>query len=69
MNWDDFKNSATISNYLREIETDIKCPTCGKNIYMRTDVVLTTCPEQYCYFCKCGWDGTSFRKWTGVSPV
>lgn len=41
-------------------ETDIDCPECGKKIFKRTDIVLTTYPEQYQYECECGWVGYAF---------
>lgn len=45
-------------------KTNIICPECGKYIYMDTTVVLTSNPEQYVYWCSCGWEGHSTRKWT-----
>lgn len=39
--------------------TDIDCPECGKKIFRRTDIVLTSYPPQYKYECECGWNGTS----------
>ena len=37
--------------------TNIDCPVCGKKIYKRTDIVLTSYPAQYQYECECGWVG------------
>lgn len=37
--------------------TQIACPECGKRIYRRTNLVLTTYPPMHLYFCKCGWKG------------
>lgn len=38
-------------------KTDIDCPRCGKKIFKRTDIVLTSNPPQYQYECECGWVG------------
>lgn len=66
MEWDDFSRSISNSDMFKnKVETDIKCPKCGKNIFMRTDIVLTTYPEQYQYECDCGWSGSSFERWSG----
>lgn len=43
------------------IQTDIECPRCGGKIYKRTDIVLDTYPQQYCYECDCGWTGYARR--------
>lgn len=40
--------------------TDIECPKCGKLVYKRTDIVLTSYPAQYQYECDCGWIGYAF---------
>lgn len=64
MKWNDFTGIKIGDSRLEE-ETTIECPNCGKNIYLRKDVVLTTYPPQFGYFCKsCGWVGTSFVKWS-----
>ena len=64
MNWDKFKYSDFMKEqFSNTLLTDIECPNCGKPIYMRTDIVLTSYPVQYSYFCKCGWTGTSHMKW------
>ena len=42
----------------RYTPVDVKCPECGKHLYKRTDIVLTSYPPQYQYECKeCGWVG------------
>lgn len=58
MKWDEFqKYFPDISN--KEL-TEIECPKCGKHIWRRTDIVLTTYPPQYVYECECGWSGTAY---------
>ena len=60
MKWDDYQKTAPMWEELysnREI-TEIDCPVCGKKIYRRTDIVLTSLPPQYRYECDCGWTGT-----------
>ena len=37
--------------------TNIECPKCGKKLWKRMDIVLTSYPEQYQYECDCGWIG------------
>lgn len=62
MEWNEFKNQAPLEVYFTNKEkTDIKCPECGKYIYRRTDIVLTSYPAQYQYECDCGWVGYAFR--------
>lgn len=61
MEWEKFKimnqkEYYCINNSNREI-TDIDCPKCGKKIYVRTDIVLTSYPPQRQYECDCGWVG------------
>lgn len=42
--------------------TDIECPKCGKKLWRRMDIVLTSYPEKYQYECDdCGWIGYSSR--------
>lgn len=61
MKWEDFKRErhekGQILNYAEQ--TNIECPECGKRVFRRTDVVLTSHPPQYGYFCECGWRGTA----------
>lgn len=37
------------------------CPECGLELH-QDNIVLTTYPAQYCYFCDCGFRTTSFQK-------
>ena len=37
------------------------CPECGLELHM-DNVVLTTYPAQYCYYCDCGFHTTSSQK-------
>lgn len=39
---------------------DIVCPICGKKIFKRTDIALTSYPAQYQYECECGWVGYAY---------
>ena len=65
MNWEEFKEYGYSNpTYPNMIETDISCPVCGRSIYMRTDIVLTSFPAQYQYECKCGWIGYAFTEWS-----
>ena len=40
-------------------KTDIECPKCGKQVYRRLDLVLTSNPPKTQYECDCGWVGYS----------
>lgn len=58
MTWEEFKKQySETSSYTNLKETDIDCPRCGKKIFKRLDIVLTSYPAQYQYECKCGWIG------------
>ena len=59
MTWQEFKRKvATEELFATIVPTNITCPECGKYIWKRTDVVLTTYPPQYRYECyNCGWFG------------
>lgn len=57
MKWKDFINNKNQSWQIQGlVKTDIECPECGRNIYKRTDVVLSCLPPKYEYKClECGW--------------
>lgn len=64
MKWSEIENDIpdeifSISN--RE-KTNIECPKCGKYIYRRTDIILTSYPPKYQYECDCGWVGSAYAK-------
>lgn len=64
MKWSEIENDIpdeifSISN--RE-KTNIECPKCGKYIYRRTDIILTSYPPKYRYECDCGWVGSAYAK-------
>ena len=67
MTWEDFIQQSYRSvdeNIIMNREpTTILCPKCGRMIYRRTDIVLTTYPLQYQYECVCGWVGYSNNRW------
>lgn len=58
MKWDEFRKQCLETDVVtnRE-ETNIECPKCGRKLFKRTDIVLTTYPAQYQYECNCGWIG------------
>ena len=62
MDWNDFKKYFPPQEiFERREKTDINCPECGKQIYRRTDIVLTSYPAQYQYECDCGWIGYAYH--------
>lgn len=60
MKWEDFKKEKDDIPQTLQL-TDIECPKCGKKIFRRTDVVLTTFPPMYKYECRCGWTGCAYK--------
>ena len=64
MTWEEFKNKRYAIQELPIVtKTDIDCPNCGKKLYFRNDIVLTSFPAQYQYECPCGFIGYSHAKW------
>lgn len=62
MKWEEYKNKIQLNlNFEKREQVDVQCPNCGKNIYKRLDIVLTSYPEQYQYECDCGWVGYSYQ--------
>lgn len=61
MKWEEHQKRMPMEQeFPNRILTDIECPKCGKKIWKRTDIVLTSYPAQYQYECECGWVGYSF---------
>lgn len=69
MTWDEFKTWSTNSYNPRDayVETTIKCPICGKNIYLDNAVILTSNPPQHRYVCDCGWCGYAYHGLTKIN--
>ena len=61
MKWEQFKRMN--NRYTNKVLTNIECPKCGKNLFQRTDMILTSYPEQYQYECECGFVGYSPVQW------
>lgn len=62
--WEDFeKIYPETSAFTNLVQTNIECPKCGKLLFERTDIVLTSYPSQYQYDCACGFVGYSHRDW------
>ena len=59
MKWEDIRPEYyRMENY---VETDVECPDCGEHLRKRTDIVLTSYPAQYHYYCpKCGFEGVNY---------
>ena len=62
MTWEDYEKLRPIMSeaFKRITQVDVKCPKCGKKIWRRNDIVLTSYPAQYQYECECGWVGYAF---------
>ena len=64
MKWEDYKNRMPQEPiFLDKVRTNIECPRCGKELFFRNDIVLTTYPAKYQYECVCGFVGYSHAKW------
>ena len=60
MTWEEFEKMNQKEYYIDDSKrkiTNIDCPTCGKKIYVRTDIILTSYPPKSQYECDCGWVG------------
>lgn len=64
MKWEEFeKMYLETQAYTNRKKTDVECPKCGKPLWERTDIVLTSWPAQYQYECDCGFVGYSHVQW------
>ena len=60
MTWEEFEKANVRVGCLdlpKRMKTGIECPKCGKELYVRTDIVLASNPPQSQYECDCGWVG------------
>lgn len=64
MKWEQLLDEQMANNYNGQIQTDIECPECGRQIYLDTTIVLTSYPCKYKYWCSCGWSGTAHIRWS-----
>ena len=63
MKWEEFLDENIESLYNGQVQTDIVCPKCGRNIYLDNTIILTSYPAKYKYWCSCGWGGYAPNKW------
>ena len=62
MKWEEHVMKTPPQEYFQNRkQTDIECPICGKKLWKRMDIILTTYPEKYQYECDCGWVGYAFN--------
>lgn len=62
MRWEDFvqKQEAKKELMVGMRKVDIQCPECGKDIFLLTNIILTSYPPKNSYICKnCGWGGSA----------
>lgn len=57
MKWEDFVTAKEKIVYRDAERVDIQCPKCGKDIWVKTNVILASYPPKRSYFCECGWSG------------
>ena len=70
MKWEQFERMGPYTQeFTNKVLTDIECPKCGKNLFQRTDIVLTSHPAQYQYECECGFIGYSLHNGIKVGEV
>ena len=60
MKWSEIENYIPDDIFSNREKTNIECPKCGKYIYLRTDIILTSNPPKYKYECDCGWTGSAY---------
>ena len=60
MEWEQYKELTPEKINEPKTQVDARCPKCGKKIWRRNDIVLTTYPAQHKYECECGWVGYAF---------
>ena len=62
MKWNQYEKQMPIKpeEWQHKPQVDVECPKCGKKIWRRNDIVLTSYPEQYQYECECGWIGYAY---------
>ena len=64
MKWEQFERMYPYTQeFTNKVLTNIECPRCGKKLFQRTDIVLTSYPAQYQYECECGFVGYSHARW------
>lgn len=68
MDWEEFNQGETDITNDMQVLTDIRCPECGRFIFVDTTIVLASYPAQYSYWCTCGWSGTSYKSWFKEKP-
>ena len=62
MKWEDYNKQMPQEYVFKErTQVNVECPKCGKKLWRRNDITLTTYPEQYKYECECGWWGSAFK--------
>ena len=62
MKWEDYKKRELPTElFVNRVQTDIECPKCGRKVWKRNDIVLTSYPPKYQYECDCGWVGYDFK--------
>lgn len=62
ISWEEYKNMNLPQYLFTDLQpTDILCPECGKKVYKRMNIVLTSYPPQYQYECECGWVGYAYQ--------
>ena len=61
MKWEQYEKQMPIRSieFEKRTQVDVECPKCGKKIWRRNDIVLTSNPPQYRYECDCGWVGSA----------
>lgn len=60
--WEDYSSIQEAFGFIPgRTKVDVACPECGKQLWRRNDIVLTSHPAKYQYECECGWIGYAFK--------
>lgn len=61
MKWEELKAIRFDTTERKFVDTDVECPNCGAFLKKRTDVILTSYPPQFEYYCpNCHFRGSNY---------
>lgn len=67
MEWSEFLDTLEVEDWVLDRydvqKTDIKCPDCGRPIYMDKRTLLLSSPPKHKYWCVCGWNAFAPLCW------
>ena len=61
MKWEELKAVRFDTTERKFVDTDVECPNCGALLKKRVDVILTSYPPQFEYYCpNCRFRGSNY---------